>query len=649
MKKIQGVLFGFILLLFIVLPGCSKHTSMSTAELLDFFTSEQCQGRLVGSSGNQVAADFIKEYYSNLDFQVYSGTSYGIPYTQADTYFPDQSNYSFEVERGGAWETLMLGEDYLPILYRERCQGEFVLVEDTNTENLTQSAVLLTDLFQRENVLKKEPEVLLFPSESMTTGVQPEGSVLQIKLTQAGLSKMKDVARIRVDFQSELVPDEVENIVGVLPGADRTRAMILSAHYDHAGTIGTVMFPGAYDNASGITALLRLAEELASQGTPPVDIIFCAFNGEENGQQGSAAFVHTLDSRYTYEYAVNLDCVGSMEIPNTYLVYSDGTTDSLDQALIEALQAGGLQSGVGGLMQSDHLSFSKQDFCSVSVGQDGVSELHTPADTTQILLPDQIDVFCQALIPFFMSSGGADFSHGEMSDHATSDHAGDALAQFHADEFLEETPLPYDKQYIFSLDGTPYYVTGNRALITTEEVDQYYPNFFVPDQLLGLPFDSFMSCIRISEEYDEPGRVQLYDGPFSGTPVVTERPLFQQGEELFLLTYRSGTRMLEICAINTQSGKYSLVDGMLGLSSGTEAMEGEYAGYTLRYGDLGEDYYDGFSYKLTDSPYTLYVSLCDKGEIEVDGIQYRRLLIDLGRNRREDIVSLIDKFREVIS
>ncbi len=80
------------------------------------------------------------------------------------------------------------------------------------------------------------------------------------------------------------------NVIGVLPGADRRLAneiVLVSAHYDHLGGA----YLGACDNASGVAALLEVAEHLSlSETKPRRSIAFAAFDCEELGLFGSVAF-----------------------------------------------------------------------------------------------------------------------------------------------------------------------------------------------------------------------------------------------------------------------------------------------------------------------------------------------------------------------
>lgn len=53
-----------------------------------------------------------------------------------------------------------------------------------------------------------------------------------------------------------------QNVIGFVEGSSKSDSVIIiSAHYDHLGTMGKkVYFPGANDNASGVSMLLELVK-----------------------------------------------------------------------------------------------------------------------------------------------------------------------------------------------------------------------------------------------------------------------------------------------------------------------------------------------------------------------------------------------------
>jgi hypothetical protein len=85
------------------------------------------------------------------------------------------------------------------------------------------------------------------------------------------------------------------NIVGIVRGTrDTSRALVVSAHYDHVGigraVNGDSIYNGADDNASGTAALLAVARELVAR-RPEHSVVLLFPDGEESGLLGARAFV----------------------------------------------------------------------------------------------------------------------------------------------------------------------------------------------------------------------------------------------------------------------------------------------------------------------------------------------------------------------
>jgi hypothetical protein len=114
------------------------------------------------------------------------------------------------------------------------------------------------------------------------------------------------------------------NVIGILPGHDPVRrheTVVLGAHYDHLGRGGFgALDPdsagrvhnGADDNASGTAALIHVASQLA-KSPPARTVVFVAFDGEELGLLGSAAYVKQPPFPLSRVLAmINLDMVGRL-------------------------------------------------------------------------------------------------------------------------------------------------------------------------------------------------------------------------------------------------------------------------------------------------------------------------------------------------
>ena len=105
------------------------------------------------------------------------------------------------------------------------------------------------------------------------------------------------------------------NICGIVKGTRKPDSVIMfTAHYDHLGGMGSkTYFPGANDNASGVSLLLSLARYYG-QHPQPYSMAFICFSGEEAGLLGSKYFTENpLIPLPGIRFLVNLDLLGTGE------------------------------------------------------------------------------------------------------------------------------------------------------------------------------------------------------------------------------------------------------------------------------------------------------------------------------------------------
>ncbi len=92
---------------------------------------------------------------------------------------------------------------------------------------------------------------------------------------------------------------KMKNVIGLLRGTDpelSKQAILYSAHLDHLGTNpkldGDGIYNGADDDATGVTAVVTLADAIgAMKQRPKRSVLFMTFWGEESGLLGSRQFV----------------------------------------------------------------------------------------------------------------------------------------------------------------------------------------------------------------------------------------------------------------------------------------------------------------------------------------------------------------------
>lgn len=186
------------------------------------------------------------------------------------------------------------------------------------------------------------------------------------------------------------------NMIGVLPGSDPNRAdeiVIVCAHYDHLGRTEDGLCRGACDNASGVAALLEIAEALVMNPKRPArSICFAAFDQEENALLGAFAFSRRPDFHASkIAGVVNIDLQGrhGFEVLDNHLFVAgmagfEAVQEALDSVDtdIEILPVGMDLVGARG----DHVAFEGLDACTLFFTCGPYRDYHKPGDT-----PEKID------------------------------------------------------------------------------------------------------------------------------------------------------------------------------------------------------------------------------------------------------------------
>jgi len=117
-----------------------------------------------------------------------------------------------------------------------------------------------------------------------------------------------------------IVPDR--NVLAVVEGGDpklKDELVIISAHYDHEGADGNVIYSGADDDGSGTVALIEIADAYAMAAAagqrPRRSVMFAAWGSEERGPLlGAWAYTESPTFPLARTVAVlNMDMIGRNE------------------------------------------------------------------------------------------------------------------------------------------------------------------------------------------------------------------------------------------------------------------------------------------------------------------------------------------------
>jgi len=143
-------------------------------------------------------------------------------------------------------------------------------------------------------------------------GIEKATQYIESEFERIGLSQYDTLNSFRQNF--DFYGMSFNNVVGVLKGKSLSdEFIIISAHYDHLGIDyemdGDNIYNGANDNASGVTAVLTLAEYFKKSDVNERSIIFIAFTGEEMGLRGSRYFGKNINPNNIMA-GINIEMIG---------------------------------------------------------------------------------------------------------------------------------------------------------------------------------------------------------------------------------------------------------------------------------------------------------------------------------------------------
>lgn len=157
----------------------------------------------------------------------------------------------------------------------------------------------------------------------ISVSYQAAGSIISTVLTS--YSQLKDVktgtyttnAKININKSTNTL--ESSNVVGIIEGTDKKdEYVVLTAHYDHLGKRGDVIYYGADDDGSGTVSVIEMAQAFAEAQKngkgPRRTIVFMTVSGEEKGLWGSEYYgEHPIFPLAKTTVNLNTDMVGRID------------------------------------------------------------------------------------------------------------------------------------------------------------------------------------------------------------------------------------------------------------------------------------------------------------------------------------------------
>lgn len=187
---------------------------------------------------------------------------------------------------------------------------------------------------------------------------------------------------------------ETHNVLGYIPRTVNDGSeefVVISAHYDHLGAIKKMIWNGADDNASGVAAVLGIAEAIVKNPTPRErSIIVALFTAEEEGLWGSAYFVDSDLQRMKSVVAnLNFDMVGRNDprnlfinaVPPNFSMECNSIVDILKQENLDLGMPFKIRSDDGSWGRTDSLWFHLSGIPTLHFFTGEHDDYHTPYDT----------------------------------------------------------------------------------------------------------------------------------------------------------------------------------------------------------------------------------------------------------------------------
>lgn len=218
---------------------------------------------------------------------------------------------AFNAKKHGAKAVILLNG---PVNYTEKEDELIPLRTFGGTGNIGLPMIHLKNSFLQSNFKNNSFDLKSIQS-SIDNHLKPDSFAL------------KNTINLSIDLKRDV--KHTSNVIGYLEGTDKklkNEVIVIGAHYDHLGyggeeSLSTSKEPeihnGADDNASGTSALIELARNLAGIKLNRT-LVFMAFSGEELGLLGSSYFTSHPSFKNIISM-LNMDMVGRLEEDNLYI------------------------------------------------------------------------------------------------------------------------------------------------------------------------------------------------------------------------------------------------------------------------------------------------------------------------------------------
>lgn len=223
---------------------------------------------------------------------------------------------------------------------------------------------------------------------------------LRNKAKSRDFKPVKTGLTVKLSLKSELKTFDSPNVVGTVEGSDSKLSkeyVVFTGHWDHLGiggadAKGDTIYNGAYDNASGVAAILGIADVLAKipkKQRPKRSFLFLFPTAEEQGLLGAEYYSHNPLVPLSKTAAnVNIDGVNFFGKVNDFMPLGAERSSLMDQINEVATERKltietDARPEQGFFFRSDHFPFAKVGVPAVSLqhGDSFISPLDADAES----------------------------------------------------------------------------------------------------------------------------------------------------------------------------------------------------------------------------------------------------------------------------
>lgn len=370
-----------------------KFNSSKVKETTSYLSGEDFKGRLPGSFENNKVSYEISDTFKSFNLKPLSDDYL----EEFKVIAPIQNDYNEHLKilnkDGSVFKEFILGKDF---------KEDFLNFKVNKIQFSKEDKI---HIYDKSILICKDNRLYLFYVTFdkdflfRSSFISDSQFDFAIQITTDTFNSILDLIRdgyiLDVQLPYTLEETSVYNVVGVIEGtSSKLPPLIITSHFDHIGTdsLGRTYY-GALDNASGVSFMLELSKTFSSMKFPKRDIIFVALNCEEFGLLGSNEFSIKYSSKLKGATIINLDMIGSPNIPMTFMSGADSVNkeSKILNDLSSICKEKNLQYKISYEDSSDHVSFIKNGFDSLTICHEDTSNIHTPKDTEDNISTDSID------------------------------------------------------------------------------------------------------------------------------------------------------------------------------------------------------------------------------------------------------------------